>query len=49
MRPGNVVTTCFMEIASHVTQDATLPFFENSLKCVCFCLIIALFEYAKAI
>ena len=30
---------------SHAPQNAVLPFFENSLKCVCFCLIIALFDY----
>ena len=33
--------TCFTEIA----QNAVLPFFESSLKCVCFCLITALFDY----
>ena len=28
----------FTEI-SEVAQNAVLPFFENLLKCVCFCLI----------
>ena len=40
----NFPTTCFTEIAE-VVQNVVLPFFENSLKCVCFCLIIALFDY----
>ena len=30
---------------SHATQNAILPFFENSLKCVCFCPIISIFDY----
>ena len=30
---------------SRATQNAIHPFFENSFKCVCFCLIIALFDY----
>ena len=30
---------------SCAAQNAVLPFFENSLKCVCFCLITALFDY----
>ena len=30
---------------SRAAQNALLPFFENSLKCVCFCLITALFDY----
>ena len=30
---------------SGTAQNAVLPFFENSLKCVCFCPITALFDY----
>ena len=30
---------------SRGTQNAVLPFFENLLKCVYFCLIITLFDY----
>ena len=30
---------------SRAAQNAIPPFFENSLKCVCFCLITTLFNY----
>ena len=33
--------TCFTEIPSRAVQNAVLPFFENSLKCV----LTALFDY----
>ena len=41
VRSGNVATTSFTKIS----EVAQLPCFEKSLKLVCLCLIIALFDY----